>query len=1318
MAPNGTRSPKDNVPSSTSPHHPFQIPDSHSHDQAGISEKRSPWQQQKSSSKVIASGKRKAGLAVEPRTARRRRMDTVRKGQRETDGKLMDTHYMRRTLQLPTSDDYPTLPPGSLLEKPKKDAENAAYLHLIAKMHEERLINDLFKPKLVPDKLDKRTLQEERDAKLDIYNYAARYGCVPEITINEIASATAKDRRRVKKVDRKFVEVRILLRELDIEAVGRGVNLVNAEIAASINIKRQAEEYQAKQGTDSLVIKDFTSLNVENARGFFEWYKINDPGAQIELRTIPKMEYASFGGPAFESQVSVDGKKVGTPVLMSTKKKSEDLAYLSAAVECTRTNSTLLPRFFQALRSSTGEILRPVGPIDMPIHDECILLMRDTLLKAQRLGLKDEDEGLQSEEEVAEVRRGKPRPILGQTEAARRSLQLERAYSEYLQRPDLAELRQKREELPMNQYRAKVLEIVNNNTYSIIVGATGSGKTTQVPQILLEQAIQNRTAAACNIICTQPRRIAATSVAKRVAEERAERLQASVGYHVRFDAKLPQVGGSMTYCTTGILLQQLQHSPDEIFDSTSHLIIDEVHERDMQIDFLLIILKKVMAQRIRDGKSIPKVVLMSATMDADLFASYFKNTTPEGETSSCPTLSVPGRTFPVKEQHLEHILATLDKTYRRSELQPMYNDLATREYFEVEKSFAKDNPLKSGIRSATPEGEEEESIIDWKRARVMSADGEVVMSNEKEEALVPVGLVAITIAHIAKSTTEGAVLVFLPGLPEIVKVDDLLRNGDILGVDFQNQSKYKIYMLHSSIAAGQNEVFEQVPKGCRKIILGTNIAETSITIPDVQYVVDTGKLREKQYDQLRRITKLQCTWISKSNSKQRAGRAGRVQNGNYYALFSQQRYEALRAIGMPELLRSDLQETCLDVKAQAFKAPIREFLAEAIEAPSPSAVNTAVLGLQTLNALTDEENITALGRLLASLPVHPALGKMIVLGVIFRCLDPMLLLGAAAEERQLFNNPLGLRREAQAAKESFGHGSASDHIAFLNAFREMRQMRESESQQTFWDFSNRKFLHQGAFKSIDSTARQIEEVLVEAKLIPFTPPSARRDYEYGHPELNENSSKVHVIKALALAGLHPNLAVATGGRSLRTPGEKGTILHPSSVNALDDRRVSGPKYGTLFSYTTMAKSNDGRTIYLRDTTASTPLMATLFGGRLQAPSPSGRQLAIDDWLPFYVKADDRRALQTILAFRKALDRLLTGAFADLSRKKFLAEDPLRECFAEGVVEILDRELRSRGKYWDSVRQGSEVPTARPMLGGSRWAAGKRESRGWGWNGAM
>ena len=1131
---------------------------------------------------------------------------------------------------------------------------------------------------------------------MDIYNYAARFDSVPMISAQLV---TRMERRR----QRKSVEVTIQLPEQQIRVAGQGGDIKLAEVRAALLFKKEAERYHSERGSEAIIIKDSTALTIDNAPRFLDFYRIIRPGVNIQLEA-QQAQLATglkqFGRVPNRSQVTINGEPVGEPVEMMTKKKADDTAYLTASIALKKKDPELYPRYLRALKSGNGQILKPVTPVDMPVDEDCSLVMRETLIGARKAGLPDEVDDVVPDVEGSKDRRGGYRRRLSLDEAKEKNWILKQMLSNYLGNPTLADLRNKRAELPMNQYGAKVLDLVNNNVYSIIVGATGSGKTTQVPQILLEDAIAKRQGAACNILCTQPRRIAAVSVARRVAEERAERLQESVGYHVRFDAKLPKAGGSVTYLTTGILRQQLQHSPDEVLDTVSHLIVDEVHERDMEIDFLLIMLKKNIMRRRASGKSTPQVVLMSATMDTELFASYFKINIPGQGSIDCPSLSVPGRTFPVRERYLDEILSELTAASPTPQLQAMHGDPDTRDFLEFEQRFHVENPAE-GQQGASNASSDETSVIDWKRERTITAEGNVSFSNDKENSTVPIGLVTCTIAHIAKTSQEGAILVFLPGLEEITKVENLLKEQSF-GVDFNNGTKFKSYMLHSSIPASQNTVFEPVPDGCRKIILATNIAETSITIPDVQYVVDTGKLREKQYDQVRRITELKCTWISKSNSKQRAGRAGRVQNGNYYALFTKQRYDALRAIGLPELLRTDLQEICLHIKAQAFQTPIRDFLAEAIEPPAPKAVDASVINLQALDTLTDEEAITPLGRLLASLPVHPTLGKMIVLGIIFRALDPMLILGAASAERSLFLNPLGARNEAQDAKLSFVEGSGSDHMALLNAVRELRRVRDQQGEYSARDFAYRNFLYYNAFKTIDATAHQIETILVDYGLIPFTSHFHRSRSQFGDPSLNQNSNKTPLIKALALAGFHPNLAVNTGGRTFRTPGERNTIVHPSSINAprdqrKEDGRVDGRvRYGTLYSYGTMARSNDGKTIFLRDTTECTPLMATLFGGKLKRNEERGNIIELDNWLPFYVSSLDRRTAKTILEFRKALERLLAGAFKDLGslsaassrgrkmddgeqlqRTGFLADERVRQVFAGGLVEVLDRDVRVR-----------------------------------------
>jgi ATP-dependent RNA helicase DHX36 len=794
---------------------------------------------------------------------------------------------------------------------------------------------------------------------IDVYNYAARFDLVPTSTWNGVSGG------RRNQTSKKLYEFIIELPEQNIRAIGRAKDYRNAELLAAISFKKQAEDYHSKHGSETMIVKDATFLTATNAKKFiWDFYKIVEPGVRIELQMEDNNRKVTggFKTNGFTGQLLENDVPLGEPVTMQSKKTVESMAYLTAAVALKKRQPPLWAKFLKNLEAGNGEILKPVSPVFMRLDEDCVITMIETLREAREAGLPDHLEEMAPDNNTgrSSVRSKNVLPAASRYEKSKDLQERQKAFDE---NPVHAELRRKKEELPMNQYRAQVIDVVENNTYSIIVGATGSGKTTQVPQILLEKAIAEQTGAACNIICTQPRRIAATSVAARVAAERGESLRQTVGHHVRFDAKTPEYNGSILYCTTGILLQQLQHNPDDTLEGITHLVVDEVHERDILIDFLMILLKKVVANRQRLGQTVPKVVLMSATMDTEMFAGYFSQKNANGDYIPCPSISVPGRTFPVKEYHLEDLFEEMEEAYPGKFSLRNLDDNSMK-FLEGERRFESTTPVASQPASVKGD-EDEEAAIDWKGKRVFSAGG-IVTGDEADEALVPHGLIGTTIAHIARQSQEGAILAFLPGLEDIEKVERFLQSKP-LGVDFYDTSKYQIFLLHSSNPNVQTEVFNPTPEGCRKIILSTNIAETSVTIPEVRYVVDTGKHKEKRYDQVTRITRLQTCWVSKSNSKQRAGRAGRVQNGHYYALFPKARHESMRVIGLPEMLRSDLQEVCLDIRAQGFKDSIADFLSEAIEPPSPYAIAASVSQLQGLEALTEDEQLTPLGRFLAAL---------------------------------------------------------------------------------------------------------------------------------------------------------------------------------------------------------------------------------------------------------------------------------------------------------------------------------------------------------------
>ena len=1087
-------------------------------------------------------------------------------------------------------------------------------------------------------------------------------------------------------------EVQIELPQQDIRAVGRSIGFLLAETKATLHFKQEAEKYHAKHGQGSIVINDSTSLTTLNAAKFVEFYRVTYPKSQVRLDFSQSGHKLHFKLVRHRCQLFINKQPIGEAVESSSKKSAEPLAYLTAAVALKKREPGLFPRFFEALEAGNGNILKPLSVINMPLDEEILVQMRQTLIRARKAGLSDEPDELASDERNLKTASRPRLPFLTPMQTEMRNQSMLQAHGRYLRDPRLDKLRRTRSELPINLYGAKVLDLVKNSTYSIIVGATGSGKTTQVPQIILEDAISNGEGSACNIICTQPRKIAATSVARRVSEERGEALRETVGCHVRFRASLPRNKGSITFCTTGILLKQLQYSHDDIMEETSHVIIDEVHERDIKTDFLLVTLKKIMQQRAAAGRLTPKVVLMSATMNTELFATYFNETTAEGVKTDCPLLNVPGRSFPVKETFLADIMKEMERVHPAWKLQTIQNDVPSTRYLTANSAFLLNRLKTQGI--ATKDiANEGELIIDWKQERRYTSEGDLVdLSAERDDGLVPHGLVVATVAHIVSRTNEGAVLVFLPGLDDLLKVNELLKTRQTYGINFNDESKFQLHMLHSSMDGAQTEVFLPVPPGCRKIILSTNIAETSITIPEVQYVVDSGKVNEKQYDQTRRINQVKCTWISKSNSKQRAGRAGRVQNGHYFALFPKERYDWMRPVGVPEMLRTDLQEVCLDVKAQAIDFPVREFLASAIEPPSPKAVELSLRSLQALNALTPEEEITPLGRLLASLPVHPSLGKMIVLGLFFRCLDSMVVLGAAHSERNLFLRPLDSRQAADKAKLDFAQDSASDYVAVLNAVRRIREAGRNglHSQRIF---SHDNYISFNTYRVIQNTVRQIEAILTEAGIIQADPSRSPydRDAQIGSASLNQYSNNIALIKSLILAGLHPNLAAGKGGKTYRTPGEQTAMPNMASVNKVKYSDKVDVPFGNLLSYASMMHSSTGSSLLLIDTTQSTPLMAVLFGGKIKV---SNNVIAMDEWLRFYVRSPDKMASKTILEFRKALERLLSMMFRRLAtreegeilKQQFPEDEIMRYTFTQGLVEILN---------WDASVAGMDNTLINP-----------------------
>eukprot|EP00795_Rhopilema_esculentum_P010997 gene10997-19837_t len=535
-----------------------------------------------------------------------------------------------------------------------------------------------------------------------------------------------------------------------------------------------------------------------------------------------------------------------------------------------------------------------------------------------------------------------------------------------------------RKNLPSYKMKEEILQAMRASQVMVISGETGCGKTTQVAQFILDNAIERGVGSQCHIICTQPRRISAISVADRVAAERGERCgEGSVGFQIRLENQLPRTRGSILYCTTGILLRRLVSDP--LLREVSHIVLDEIHERDLFSDFLLIIVKDLLPLR-----PDIKLVLMSATLNSEMFSDYFH---------SCPKINIPGFTYPVQEFYIEDIYEMLSMHYSRQTVHSLCN------------------------------------------ADLESIDFHLISS---------------ILRHICNRMEDGAVLIFLPGWDDISKLHDLLRSNP-----FFNADRFMILPLHSLMPTKcQQQVFDRPPIGIRKIIIATNIAETSITIDDVVFVINSGKIKEKTYDTSLNISCLQPVWASKASSKQRRGRAGRVQPGHCFHLYTRLKEESLADYQTPEILRTPLEELCLQIKILKL-GNIEPFLAKALQSPSPESVYNAIRSLTELNALDRNENLTPLGYHLANLPVNPKVGKMILFGAIFSCLDPVLTVASSLGFKDPFFIPLGKEKEADAVRKQFANGAKSDHIMLVNAFSKWAKIRGTRQEK---DWCWRSFL--------------------------------------------------------------------------------------------------------------------------------------------------------------------------------------------------------------------------------------------------------------------
>ena len=553
--------------------------------------------------------------------------------------------------------------------------------------------------------------------------------------------------------------------------------------------------------------------------------------------------------------------------------------------------------------------------------------------------------------------------------------------------PRFQSMLRSRSTLPIWSFKSELLETIAKHQVVIVCGETGCGKSTQVPSLILEEELAN--GRPCKIYCAEPRRISAISLARRVSEELGEykndvgTTRSLIGYAIRLESQVTRQT-RLIFATTGILMRMLERA-DDLADVT-HLILDEVHERTIDSDFLLIVLRRLMVK-----KPELRVILMSATVNAEQFSRYLEG---------APVLTVPGRTFPVQTLFLEDAIETTG--YR------MHNDPKQRELL---------------VENDDDDKDENDTRVSAKADLNHYSTATRNTITKFDEYTVNYDLVLTLLETIATAKQYAdyskAILVFLPGIAEIRRMNDMLAGHRGFSHDWY------VYPLHSAIPTEQQEqAFLVPPPGIRKIVLATNIAETGITIPDVTCVIDTGLHREMRFDERRQLSRLIQAFISRANAKQRRGRAGRVQNGLCFHLFTKARHDNIMAEQQtPEMLRLSLQDLVLRVKIMKLGGA-EEVLSEALDPPSSKNVRRAIDSLVDVGALKGGERLTPLGRQLAKLPLDAFLGKLILLGSIFKCLDASLTIAAILSSKSPFSTPLGARAQADLARMAFKKGKS------------------------------------------------------------------------------------------------------------------------------------------------------------------------------------------------------------------------------------------------------------------------------------------------------
>jgi ATP-dependent RNA helicase DHR2 len=677
-------------------------------------------------------------------------------------------------------------------------------------------------------------------------------------------------------------------------------------------------------------------------------------------------------------------------------------------------------------------------------------------------------------------------------------------------------LLESRKKLPIWARQQDIKKQLQENDVLVLSGETGSGKSTQLPQFLLE----SKWCTKC-IAVTQPRRVAAISLARRVAEEMGTPLGNSspaskVGYSVRFDDSTSP-STRIKYLTEGMLLQEMLR--DSAMSQYSCVVVDEVHERSANVDLILGFLKGLVAGINKKRKTPLKVVIMSATADVEGIARFFGEPMPSGD-----------------------VLGD--------------DDDDTIEGAEKKNEVAK-QPLAPSkpVSSLHVEGRQypvKLSYLDRPTDDVLQSAFERIFQIHCKEPM------------------PGDILVFLTGQETIQSLQKLLEEyANNLTADYP---KMLILPLFAALPQhAQQRIFQSAPPNTRKVILSTNIAETSVTVPGVRFVVDTGKAKIKQFRNRLALDSLLIKPISRSSADQRKGRAGREAPGQCYRLYTQEGYNTLEKNATPEILRCDLSAAVLTMKARGVPDPLSfPFLTP----PPRDAMEKALLQLLQLSALDENGSISTTGKAIARLPLTPTLGRVVLSSATSDppCLRETIDIVACLSVENIFLNVETEETREQAA-EARGqlYRRSGDHMTLLAA---VQAYAAENSDRKAW--AERHLISHRAMQSVMDVRKQLRAQCLQAKLLPKGSSFSDGDDE-GVRAADEELTE-RVLKAF-LSGFSNNIARLCPDGSYKTfVGNQTVAIHPSSV--LFGRKVEALVYNE-FVFTNKAYARGVSAIQLK-----------------------------------------------------------------------------------------------------------------------------------------